>query len=118
MVALRQDRRRLLLRTLALALVAVAALVFVDCFNASGSVGWSDLGRAPHLAATTARPAATPHAGVGSPIRALLARQPGVAAAVLVTLLMCLGVVIRPNHVASRQRSRSPPAQFRLPRPV
>jgi hypothetical protein len=44
-------RRRVVLRTVLLAVVGLIALVFVDCFNASHSVGWSDLGRAPHLAA-------------------------------------------------------------------
>ncbi len=118
MVSFRHDRRGVLVRSLVLAVVALAALVFVDCFNASGSLGWSDLGRAPHLAATTARPSASRHSGVESPMQAVLTRQPGLAGAALVTLLVWLAAAVRPNHAASRQRSRSPPEVVRLPRPI
>jgi hypothetical protein len=31
--------------------VALVAMVCVDCFNAPNADGWTDLGRAPHLAA-------------------------------------------------------------------
>jgi hypothetical protein len=118
MVSFRHDRRGALLRSLVLAVVALAALVFVDCFNASGSLGWSDLGRAPHLAATTARPSVSRNSGAESPMQAVLTRQPGVVGAALVTLLVWLAVAIRANHVASRRRSRSPPEVVRLSRPI
>src|SRR4051794_30816133 len=93
--------------------VALSALLCVDCFNVTNSRGWSDLSRAPHLAAIaqTTSSASTRTAAATSPVAAMLPSTIFVLA-----LLVLLGAVGRaPERL--RGSGPSPPRPGRSPPP-
>ena len=92
--------------------LALVALVFVDCFNATHSSGWTDLGKAPHLAATIrqAPPQSAETPSTPTPFRSL--RPPPRAFAL--ALFVFMGVVLDLTRRRVRSRS-SPPVLGRSP---
>jgi hypothetical protein len=86
--------------------LAVIAVLAIDCFNATQSTSWIDLGEAPHLAAT--------HAARPAPAR--LTRISGTGVTVtpqrlwLVPLLAALGLgLVAEVGVTSSEHHRLPP---------
>ena len=93
-------------------LVALVALVCVDCFNAPASPGWNDLRGAPHLAATVqhATGARSPSSATRTHFPALPLTPVALSVCLLFLGFVAAGTTGIPRHLwRARPLERGPP---------
>jgi hypothetical protein len=98
----------------ALAGLVLAALVGVDCLNLSQSEAWTDLTRAPHLAAVSRSASAGAHTlttrTAPNPIATVVAAVGGRIVGSRISRMRLRTVPVRSAVTRLRRPSRAPPA--------